>query len=100
MLIEETDIKQIEKDFKTLIIQPPFRRVLYWLLEQTQPLVSHFDANPNLTAYMQGKSDLGKQLMGLLLKDHPEKYKQMIDERKSVLEMRKKMKEGEKENDN
>ena len=82
------DNEMIKKDFKDLIKQANFRRFIWWMLEESQPLVTQFNTDPYKTAYVSGKSDLGKQIMGLLLAEHPEKYKQMGDERKSILKIR------------
>ena len=85
--------KMVKDDFKDLIKGASFRRFIWWMLEQTTPLQSQYEPDPYRHAYKAGKSDLGKQVMGLVLQN-PEKYKQMQDERKSILKMR----EGVKEN--
>jgi hypothetical protein len=95
---EMRDIDQIRKDFNTLIARPDFRRFMFWLLEQCQPLQSHFDQNAYAMAYKNGKSDLGKQLMHLLITEAPDKYRQMVNERKSVLDTRKAMNENDTTN--
>lgn len=85
-MLDENEM--IKKDFKELIKLPAFRRFIWWLLEQTAPLMPEFDVNAQVQAYKAGRSDLGKQIMNLLLTEHPDKYKQMGDERKSILRAR------------
>jgi hypothetical protein len=86
--------KMIKTDFKDLMKGAAFRRFIWWLLDQTAPLQSQYEPDPYRHAYKAGKSDLGKQVMGLVLQN-PDKYKQMQDERKSILKIR----EGVKSDD-
>ena len=86
IMLDENEM--IKRDFKDLIKQPEFRRFIWWLLEQTAPLMPEFSNDAMIQSYRSGKSDLGKQVMSLLLANHPDKYKQMGDERKSILKTR------------
>lgn len=74
------ELENAETDLKWLMGSRRGRRLMWWLLEQSNPRGDPFDTNALLMARKTGNQRLGIQLEAIALLEFPELYVQMIKE--------------------
>lgn len=81
---ERNEQEQYLEDVRDVLSAPAGRRVLWNIIETTQPMSEAFTGN-STTFYNEGRQSIGRALLNMLLDHFPERYlemKQEADERK------------------
>lgn len=78
-LRENFDSKQELRDWRELLENPAFRRIVWKLLEETKIFATSFTGN-STTFYNEGMRNIGLKIQAKLIEAKPEAYPQMMIE--------------------